>query len=218
MRCVKKKKPGRPRDEALAERRREEILGAAGKIFARYGYRNTDVQRIADKLKIGKGTVYRYFKSKRELFLATVDYYARTLHEQTEQAVSAIEDPLDRLLYAAKCFLAFFDAHPEMVELIIQERAEFKDRAKTSFFVYNEAYVKPWQELLRGLIAAGRVRDLPIETITDIGDDMLYGAIFTSYFAGRSQSLELQAQKILDITLLGILSDTERAARSALEK
>jgi AcrR family transcriptional regulator len=60
------KRRGRPRDETLVRRRREEILAAATRIFAQLGYRNTDVQIVADQLKVGKGTVYRYFPSKRE--------------------------------------------------------------------------------------------------------------------------------------------------------
>ena len=48
MTLPKKKGPGRPRDAALAERRREEILDTAAVVFARHGYPNTDVQYVAD--------------------------------------------------------------------------------------------------------------------------------------------------------------------------
>jgi AcrR family transcriptional regulator len=212
-----KNKPGRPRDESLATRRCAEILGVAAQIFAKNGYRATDVQWIADELKIGKGTVYRYFQSKRELFLAAVDHGVRQLHEELMQCAASIEEPLARIVEVTKQYLAFFDTHPEMVELIIQERAEFKDRVKPTYFLHCETYAKPWQELFRGLIAAGRVRAIPVERITNVGGDLLYGTIFTNYFAGRRESLELQAQNIIDIMFFGILSDTERAAQIATE-
>ena len=63
------KRPGRPKDEGLAARRCKEILDVAARLFAARGYQNTDVQVVADELGVGKGTVYRYFPSKRELFL-----------------------------------------------------------------------------------------------------------------------------------------------------
>src|ERR1051326_3008496 len=53
-------KRGRPPEEGLAERRREEILRAATCLFAANGFACTDLQDVADKLGVGKGTLYRY--------------------------------------------------------------------------------------------------------------------------------------------------------------
>jgi hypothetical protein len=44
--------------------------------------------------------------------------------------------------------------------------------------------------------------------------DLLYGTIFTNYFAGPRQSPEAQAQDILDVVFGGLLSDSERQRRS----
>ena len=48
--------------------RRAQILAAATQVFARRGYALAQVADIAAVLKIGHGTVYRYFKDKRALF------------------------------------------------------------------------------------------------------------------------------------------------------
>ena len=77
------------------------------------------------------------------------------------------------------------DAHPEFCELLIQERAEFKDRKKSTYLQHREVSVKVWQDLYRELIAAGRVRDLPVERITDVIGQLLYGTMCMNYFAGR---------------------------------
>ena len=68
MNSTAKKGPGRPKDESLQERRREEILDAAASLFAQHGYRSTDMEYVAAALGIAKGTIYRYFTSKEELF------------------------------------------------------------------------------------------------------------------------------------------------------
>ena len=95
-----------------------------------------------------------------------------------------IDDPLDRICTAVRAYLIFFADHPEFVELIMQERAQFKDRKKPTYFVHREANVERWRELYRGLIAAGRVRVMPVDRITDVMSDLLYGTMFTNYFAG----------------------------------
>ncbi|HUB26985.1 MAG TPA: TetR/AcrR family transcriptional regulator [Tepidisphaeraceae bacterium] len=66
MSATIRKCPGRPPDEELKARRREEILETAMHVFARHGYQTADVQWIADELKISKGTVYHYFPSKED--------------------------------------------------------------------------------------------------------------------------------------------------------
>jgi AcrR family transcriptional regulator len=117
------RKPGRPRDDSLAARRREEILDIAAQCFAQNGYANTDVQEVANILGVGKGTVYRYFPSKRELFLQAVDRGMERLRARVEADVADLQDPLAIFTRAIRSYLAFFESYPELTELFIQERA-----------------------------------------------------------------------------------------------
>src|SRR5690348_12665409 len=102
MTATSRPQRGRPKDESLPERRREQILDAATAVFARAGYPNTDVQEIADRLGLSKGTVYRYFPSKQDLFFAAVDRGIRRLHEAVTAAGAAEADPLDRIAGAVR--------------------------------------------------------------------------------------------------------------------
>ena len=47
---------------------------------------------------------------------------------------------------------------------------------------------------------------MPVERITDVVRDLLYGTMFTNYFAGSTRSVDDQAEDILDIVFHGILS------------
>jgi AcrR family transcriptional regulator len=207
------KKSRRLADEDLWASRREQILDAAVELFAKHGYVNADTQLLADKLGVGKGTLYRYFASKEEVFLAAADRVMRRMRESIDTAIAGIEDPLDRIALAIRTYLAFFAEHPDYVELLMQERAQFKDRKKPTYFIHRETNVERWRELYRGLIAEGRVREMPVERITDVMSDLCYGTMFTNYFTGRQKPFEAQAEDILDVVFHGILSDTERRRR-----
>ena len=199
--------------ENLPERRREEILDAAARVFAQHGYPGTDVQVIADRLGVGKGTVYRYFPSKQELFLAAVDRGLRRLHERIEADTANVADPIDRIAQAIHSYLAFFAENRELVELFIQERAEFKDRKQPAYFEQREATCGPWDDLIRQLMAEGRLRDIPVDELRDVTSDLLYGTIFANHFARRSTPPRAQAEQILDLVFHGILTDRERKRR-----
>ncbi len=210
------KQRGRPRDEQLTARRCEEILDAAAAIFARRGYPKTDVQLVANEVGVGKGTIYRYFPTKRELFLAAVDRGMRRL-QAAVKAVPEDIDPLAQIAAAVRAYLTFFDANPALVELFIQERAEFKDRPKPTYFEYHDRPSDRWERLLQGLIATGRIRDVPVGRVMDVVGDLVYGTMFTNYFAGRRKSLEEQAHEIVDIVFHGILTPAERERRQTRE-
>jgi AcrR family transcriptional regulator len=51
------------------EEKRKKIIKAAMNVFSSTGFRHSKIKDIAGKAKVGKGTVYEYFKSKQDLFL-----------------------------------------------------------------------------------------------------------------------------------------------------
>ena len=208
------RKPRRSADPARWAKRQEQILDAAVQLFAEHGYSDTDTQLLAEKLQVGKGTLYRYFPSKRDLFLAAADRVMRQMRQCVDASIEGIEEPLDRIAVAIRAFLTFYAEHPEYVELLMQERAQFKDRKKPTYFEHREANSVRWRELYRSLISVGRIRDVPPERISDVVSNLLYGTMFTNYFTNQRHNVEAQARDILDIVFHGILSDSERQRRA----
>ena len=199
------KKVGRPPNQERIAQRKAEILETATSVFADKGYRNTDVQTIADAIGVGKGTVYRYFPSKQELFFAAVDRGMTNFLEELANEADKHTEPLDRLAAVVHAYLNYFQVHPDLVELLIQERAEFRDREKASYFLYCDERVGRWHDAFRRILATGQCRDLLPDTMFDVISNLLYGTMFTNFFTGNEKSCEAQAKKILDIFYNGIL-------------
>jgi AcrR family transcriptional regulator len=193
--------------------RPEDILDAATDLFAEFGYSDAVTNDLMEKLGIGKGTIYRHYPSKRDLFLAAVDRVMKRQREFIDQAIAPVEDPIDRIEEGTRAFLAFFADHPKYVELLIQERALFRDRKTPTYFEHRERNKLRWHELYRKLIAEGRIRDMPVERITTVFLDLAYGTIFTNHFSGRCRSTGEQARDILDVLFRGILGESERRKR-----
>ncbi|HTR62533.1 MAG TPA: TetR/AcrR family transcriptional regulator [Candidatus Binataceae bacterium] len=57
----------------VSEERREQILDAAGAVFARLGFHDARMDDIVDQANLSKGGVYWYFKSKDQLAAALVE-------------------------------------------------------------------------------------------------------------------------------------------------
>src|SRR5256885_8423273 len=89
----------------LASRRREQILAGATAAFATHGYASMDVGVLAETLGIGKGTIYRYFPKKSELFLAAVDRGMRLMRDAVTAASANEPDGLRRIELAVQAYL-----------------------------------------------------------------------------------------------------------------
>jgi AcrR family transcriptional regulator len=196
--------------EALAERRRAEILHHAIRHFARSGYAKADLDAVAADVGCAKGTLYRYFQNKQDLFQSAVDHVMRGLLEAT--STPEREDPIDQLEDGVRAYLAYFEAHPEYVELLMLERAEFRDRPKPSYFEHRAANAERWIGRLQELIDKGRIRQMRPEAALAVIGNLLYGTIFTNYFAVRSERFELTAGDLIDVLLHGLL-DADAAQR-----
>src|SRR5688572_32807938 len=109
----------------------------------------------------------------------------RRLKEHIDKAIDKIDEPFERIAEAIRAYLAFFADNPDFVELLIQERAQFRDRKKPTYFEHRDRNVERWRAMYRDLIAQGRVRDMPVERITDVFSQALYGTIFINYFTGE---------------------------------
>jgi len=65
---------------------REKIIEAAIVSFAQTGFDRTKMEDIAKRLGLSKGTIYLYFRSKEELFLAICEHYLRIIKERQQAA------------------------------------------------------------------------------------------------------------------------------------
>ncbi|HKB01310.1 MAG TPA: TetR/AcrR family transcriptional regulator [Gemmataceae bacterium] len=205
---------GRPKDPDLPARRRAAILRAAVRVFARRGYRDTNLQDVADALGVAKGTLYLYYRGKEQLFLAAVDHGMVRLRDYVRSAYSDVPDPLDRLAVAVRAYLEFFRDHPDLAELLIQERAEFRDRKTPTYHEHRRTNESAWRDVFADLIDAGRVRRVPVDRILDVIGDLVYGTMFTNHFTGRHRSARAQARDVTDVIFNGILTATERRRRA----
>ncbi|NSW93762.1 MAG: TetR/AcrR family transcriptional regulator [Bacteroidales bacterium] len=76
---------------------RKKIIISAGQIFSRYGFRKTTIEEIAKALKMGKSSIYYYYRSKEEIFEAVVLHEANILRNELTTAIKAVESPVDKL-------------------------------------------------------------------------------------------------------------------------
>jgi AcrR family transcriptional regulator len=111
----------KPRRKDLPENRRASILAAARCVFARQGYAQTVVDDIAGRAGIAKGTLYLYFKSKEEIFLAALIEDARRLEELTRERMNAVDSWRDKIREYVSVRLEYLESHQDFLRIYLAE-------------------------------------------------------------------------------------------------
>jgi AcrR family transcriptional regulator len=73
---------------------REKIIQAAIESFAQTGFERTKMEDIAKRLGLSKGTIYLYFNSKEDLFLAICEHYLKAVRDQQYSAIFSKKEDL----------------------------------------------------------------------------------------------------------------------------
>ncbi len=77
--------------------KRKVILKVSKALFSRFGLVKTTVDEIAKLARIGKGTIYHYFKSKEDIFAEVIQKESNTLQEKIQQALNNENTPQGKL-------------------------------------------------------------------------------------------------------------------------
>jgi AcrR family transcriptional regulator len=77
---------------------RDKIVGSARSYFARFGLFKTTIDDISHSLRMGKSSLYYYFKNKEEIFEAVIKKELEILSLQVREAVDRAATPQDKLM------------------------------------------------------------------------------------------------------------------------
>jgi AcrR family transcriptional regulator len=93
------------RREREQQMRREAILDSSRKLFNDRGFELTTIDAIASSAELGKGTIYSYFSSKEEIYIAMLDRELSILKENMRKAVSDSNTAVEALENLYSTFL-----------------------------------------------------------------------------------------------------------------
>ena len=112
--------PEKKRARSLEEKsfRRQQILDTASALFAEVGYEGFSVALLASKAGIVKGTLYLYFKTREEVFLALYD---QSLNRWSEKFIQRLPESLEDRAF---CELLYETAFGDPLYVPLQARLE----------------------------------------------------------------------------------------------
>lgn len=102
------------------EQRRQQILDSAMKVFIERGYNGATTLDIAKEAGVSEVTLFRYFPSKKEIFMEGIEPILITTLKESIVKVNGLE-PVEKLKYVLKDRIKFISDHHEVIKLILME-------------------------------------------------------------------------------------------------
>lgn len=165
------------RREREREEVRRKILDAAHDLFMREGYENVTMRRIADAIEYSPTTIYHHFEDKDDLVKALCqEDFAALLGAFESQPRPA--DPVEWIRQLGNAYAAFGVAHPNHYRFMFMTPHHEKEQAPAGDQTYGLL-----REAVVAAVAAGRLRDLPVDTICQILWSCVHGvtALLVTY-------------------------------------
>ena len=200
----------RKKIEALIGKRKNQILDAAISIFAKEGFDRANTEEIAKLARLGKGTIYRYFKNKEELFLSVVDRGLDELRIAILIEVNKVEDPVRKIENAVRAYLAFFEENDELVRILIHEQSSFGKRITERYFEHYYGNVDRIEKIFEAAVGAGLLKEMDIDIVIGVLTGVLNGLVFMWELEGRKYRLLDRAPLVLKIFFTGVIKDEKR--------
>lgn len=104
----------------LEEDKKKRILEIGITEFATYGYTNSSTNRIVKNARISKGSLFKYFNSKEELYFYILDIITKELTDSLgSDAEKLPKDLFDRIIEYSKLEFTWYMKHPQKYKMIL---------------------------------------------------------------------------------------------------
>ncbi|MFQ6037114.1 MAG: TetR/AcrR family transcriptional regulator [Candidatus Aminicenantales bacterium] len=218
---MKKRNLRLERERLRREKNKRYILKAAEKVFIQKGFGRARMDEIAREAQFSKATLYRYFRSKSEMF-AEIIFNAFEDSYQRIRMIREKPDPAEkRLLDLIRFVLLFYRKKQNLTRIVYFEKSALKDILKTELRIQNRG--KPCHpripdrfmtiikqsaalvaEILQDGVESGEFRKMDVSQASMVLGALLRGFQFRGPLEERHEPVAKTAELIHDFFLRGI--------------
>lgn len=194
-------------DESPAKNERlEALFSAALGLFARYGFRRTRVEDVAERLGMTKGNVYFYVRNKEELYHRTIEWALGSWKREIESSVKGEGKAGERFAAMARKAFSYLRDHDELRAILEADPDIYTlDPAADRFASINSEA----KDLLRGILAEGMASgdfraDLDLEATADFLYSVYIAFLIKTYSLAEGQAAARLFEAGIELAIRGL--------------
>jgi TetR/AcrR family fatty acid metabolism transcriptional regulator len=186
---------------------REEILSAAEKVFAAKGFFPTTMSDIARRAEFGTGTLYKYFKSKEELYFTLIDAKVEEINRLVKTELSQRNSAVERIKKVLQLQFEFIERNRDFFRIYVSERSRFewtvKDDLGKGLHEKMVSYIDILSEVIRQGIKKGEFRSMDPRDLAHALVGIVNSFVFEWLISREPYPLVSKLDTVLEIFLGG---------------
>jgi AcrR family transcriptional regulator len=186
---------------------RKEILLAAEKLFAAKGFFPTTMSEIAQEAQFGTGTLYKYFKSKEDLYFTLIDEKTAEINGSVKAELSKKMSAIERIEKILRIQFEFIERNRDFFRIYVSERSRFewtvKDDLGKGIHEKMVAYIHLLAQVMKQGIKDGAFKPKEPTDLAHALVGIVNSFVFEWLIAPRPYPLLSKVDTVLDIFLRG---------------
>ncbi|MCG7344338.1 TetR/AcrR family transcriptional regulator [Sporosarcina sp. ACRSL] len=196
-------------DDSLTEKQRQ-ILIAATEMFAEKGFAATSTNEIAKKAGVAEGTIFRHYKTKKDLLLSIVTpmmlkmlgpIILKDLNKVLNKDFEHFEDFVRAMIKNRQEFL---EKNLKVVQIFLQE-VPFHPELKEQFIEHiGKKVINRLIQIIEHYQSKGQIVKLPATTVIRLAAPTIMGFFATKYVLGVKWDDEEEINRMIHFLKKGL--------------
>lgn len=155
MRVSKREVPASVKDEKLVQKRRDQMIKGAVKLFIEKGFHRSTTREIAKASGFSIGTLYEYIRKKEDVLYLVCDSIYERVHQRLQESMDLERGNIECLKQAVTYYFIVMDEMQDEVLVMYQEAKSLTKDALPYVLKKEVEMVAMFEKVLRGCVENG---------------------------------------------------------------
>lgn len=192
----------------------KKILQASLPVFAKYGFKKSTMEDIANELGMTQGNLYFYIKNKKELYEKAVLYAISAWRKHRIEAMYRETDIVKQILVYAQAGIEYLEKHPDLRAILARDSDFlFKDMSSIDASILSERSTEEltmiesrFPQRLQEGIRQKRLREFNVDIVSTLMRQIYILFINQSLIKPEGITNQELTKEVVDLILYGLVN------------
>jgi len=184
--------------------KKEQILIVAKKFFTRFGLKKTTMDEIAKATRMGKATLYHYFRSKEQVFAEVIQRESQILEEKLNEAIEAANNPKEKVRAYITTRINYINSLSNTYLALTGKYLDHYSLVKEFKKEFNEYEIRKLSSILNNGVEKNVFSTMNVKNVARMIGIALQGLELFQIVEEKLENFEGDVKLMTDILLQGI--------------
>jgi len=201
------------KSKELVEKRREQIVRAAIKLFAKKGFHKATLRELSEEAGISHGNIYDYVGTKEDIFFLLHEFMDKVVTDALHRSIENIDDPVEKLRRMVRSEFNLMYQWADAILLIYQECHILNKPLLKKLLKRESAHIQLYELALEDCVKKGLMRDCNTRAIANLIKAMVDTWVLKRWDLKEHVTQSEMERSILDLVFNGLINVKDSKSR-----